>query len=1118
MPSPDNHATTFWVSATGGSGGDGSRQDPFSTIAEAQQAVRATLQAPGALDHDIVVNIGAGTYRLDAPLTFGAADSGRDGHVVYYQAVRGEHPVISGGIAVTSWAAVANPGLALAPGVQLWEANVGTAVDTRQLYIDGERGVRAETNSAKTYPYGFRPSFEEDQGVSGIKYAVIPSGDQNPNSPNWQDPNDWGHGNADNIRDIEAVIYNQWKMASVPLEAVQPAVGSVGLITLQDPGWTNANLIRYAPLAETDSGSSTITMVDQGTTNYLAKVDTYFSDITVGMTVSGSGLPTDRTITVLGVDPNSRQVLLSDNATATTTPGAPVGLTFTDPNDHHVVTAAPNEWSFWRVTKFVNDYDFLDQPNEWYLDRATGTLYLVAAAGTDPNRQDIELPVLEQLVTGNGASNISFEGLSFKYATWLGPNGDEGYVADQSSFRVTGSDNEANLIGHFREVERTPGNLSFHDARNITFEGDSFSHLGGVGLDFSGGAQENRIAYNIFQDISSSAVVLGGVSPADARPASANDIVRDNAIVGNYIGEAGAEFIDAAGIFVGFSRNATVARNYITDVPWAGVAIGWGWGLMDEGAFPGLVGATPNMWGQQTSPTIMEGNQITDNYITRFMQKAWDGGAIYTTGFQDGNVSDGLNGTVIARNYAYDKTPGAGSNIFYTDGGSRFLELDGNISFGNDQGYVNFGPVFHPGDPLNGTAASNPFAVFPKLGTWVPYGSDIGGCITYGDILYLNNYWQNLWGSLQPVWDSTKPGSELLQLFEELLVYLKVVLIDYAQWPNTPLYYDPGQYTDANGIVYPNTLDFLVNHVIDGLQSINTDILGGFATTSNTLACVDSTPAVVSRADSLGGLVSFGLLSLADGHVVSLLANAVGRSANALAYDDTTGGAWLASEGQALGSVASGPGEIGTGVWLPTATLDGILHLAITSLQTDGNSAFATFEGGYQATFTLGGSRSIPNGGIFDDVAVTVKRLAAYDNGLAFYEADARTGAIVVNGNTLAPDQPGYLQAALANAWAEGLVVDASRLPAFGQEVTLGGLPLNDAKSYGLLVLVNNNPNEIYSSYSTANPGGATQILAFGDSGGGITFGIEDILVTSGQSDRDYNDLLVRFHPADLLG
>ena len=41
----------YWVSATNGSaGGDGSQQNPFLTIEQAQQVVRTVLQAPGTLD------------------------------------------------------------------------------------------------------------------------------------------------------------------------------------------------------------------------------------------------------------------------------------------------------------------------------------------------------------------------------------------------------------------------------------------------------------------------------------------------------------------------------------------------------------------------------------------------------------------------------------------------------------------------------------------------------------------------------------------------------------------------------------------------------------------------------------------------------------------------------------------------------------------------------------------------------------------------------------------------------------------------------------------------------------------------------------------------------------
>jgi len=83
--------------------------------------------------------------------------------------------------------------------------------------------------------------------------------------------------------------------------------------------------------------------------------------------------------------------------------------------------------------------------------------------------------------------------------------------------------------------------------------------------------------------------------------------------------------------------------------------------------------------------------------------------------------------------------------------------------------------------------------------------------------------------------------------------------------------------------------------------------------------------------------------------------------------------------------------------------------------------------------------------------------------------------------------------------------------------VTFNNLPLNDAKNYGVLLLANNDPNSLYSSFSAANPGGTTQMLALSNADGqGITFAIEDQPGITGPSDYDYNDLIVRFHPVDL--
>ena len=280
-----------------------------------------------------------------------------------------------------------------------------------------------------------------------------------------------------------------------------------------------------------------------------------------------------------------------------------------------------------------------------------------------------------------------------------------------------------------------------------------------------------------------------------------------------------------------------------------------------------------------------------------------------------------------------------------------------------------------------------------------------------------------------------------------------------------------------------------------------------FLSPDQVLAFTRPTSLALTRADNLSGAISFGLESLADAHVDTLLANAAGRSANALSYNSVVEGNWLASEGQALGSAAAVPANMAAGLWLPTATINGT-PLALEKLQADGNSALASFAGGYQVTFTLGGSRSIATGNIVDDVAVTVKRVAEFNNGLAFYEADQRTGNISVDGKTLAPTDAGYLQGALANARLAGLVLDAGRLPAFGKQGVFD-LPINDTKSYGLLLLVKNDPNTLFSSFAAANPGGAMQVVSLGSPGGGVTFGVEDTLVTSGLSDRDYNDLIV---------
>ncbi|MEW6366495.1 MAG: right-handed parallel beta-helix repeat-containing protein [Acidobacteriota bacterium] len=400
------------------------------------------------------------------------------------------------------------------------------------------------------------------------------------------------------------------------------------------------------------------------------------------------------------------------------------------------LTIEPGIWSFWQVTRFENAYEFLNEPGEWYLNEATGWLYYIPRHGEDLATAEVELPILEVLVDGRGeisrpVSSIRFEDLTFSYSTWLGPSGSDGYVSDQSGFHLVGADHAPNIIGHDKNVVRTAGNVRFRFAREITLSGNIFEHLGGVALDFDTGSQGNTIESNLFEDISSAAIELGGVSRIDHHPDRRGQVTRDNVILNNLVRMAGREYVDAAGIFVGFTRRTTISHNTIVDVPWSGIAVGWGWGLLDPGGFPGVPNAQRGEWGVYDKPTPNGQNKILNNRIHAFLGELWDGGAIYTTGHQGTSLDEGL---LIEGNVATGKRATAGGNTFYTDGGSRYIELNSNVSVDNPVGVTDFGPPPRAGDPL-------PYSPIPSAFNGIPYGSDRGGCRTYGDIRFTGNYW-----------------------------------------------------------------------------------------------------------------------------------------------------------------------------------------------------------------------------------------------------------------------------------------------------------------------------------------------------------------------------------------
>jgi len=266
------------------------------------------------------------------------------------------------------------------------------------------------------------------------------------------------------------------------------------------------------------------------------------------------------------------------------------------------------------------------------------------------------------------------------------------------------------------------------------------------------------------------------------------------------------------------------------------------------------------------------------------------------------------------------------------------------------------------------------------------------------------------------------------------------------------------------------------------------------------------------RGDAGSGLVDFSLIrdsGLEAPVEARLLQNAAGSAANVLTMDrlfrEGQSG-WLGTEGSAMGAGSPSSTLVTAGAWRPVAKRNG-LDLKLKELNVVGNAIQADFDGDVRALLTLSGSGSTDP---ITGLSLTVRRLGAKNNGLAFYEADLVTGALLSGpGKGLLPGQAGYSSAAYQHAELSGLVLRSNELPGYRQQRVFSDIPLRSDRNYGVLLLVDDNPGSLLSSYASANPGGLAQFVAFAAEGRGISYGIEDIAVSSGFSDRDFNDLSI---------
>ena len=135
-------AGDVYVVPEGAEGGNGTKRQPFTTLSQARDAIRAARQA-GHGDEAWTVRLAAGDYFLSGPFVLEPRDSGGDGAPVVYQG-EGAETRVMGALRVDGWRATDDG---------LWEAPIpllpdGTRAYFESLFVNGRRAVRARHPNA----------------------------------------------------------------------------------------------------------------------------------------------------------------------------------------------------------------------------------------------------------------------------------------------------------------------------------------------------------------------------------------------------------------------------------------------------------------------------------------------------------------------------------------------------------------------------------------------------------------------------------------------------------------------------------------------------------------------------------------------------------------------------------------------------------------------------------------------------------------------------------------------------------------------------------------------------------------------------------------------------------
>ena len=326
----------------------------------------------------------------------------------------------------------------------------------------------------------------------------------------------------------------------------------------------------------------------------------------------------------------------------------------------------------------TNARELQDVPGEWYHDIDARKVYYYPREGEKMQEAEVIVPAVETLVRVEGTldrpvCHIRFEKITFSYTTWMRPS-EKGHVPLQAGMYLTDGYRidpkmQRNYLNHPLDNQgwlgRPAAAVRVVAARQIDFERCRFEHLGSTGLDYEEAVQGGVVRGCLFRDIAGNGLLVGSFSPAahethlPYNPADRREVCTQQQINNCYFTEIGNEDWGCLAIAAGYVGDVNIEHNEISEVPYSGISLGWGW---------------------TQTVNCMRNNRVHANLIHHYAKHMYDVAGIYTLGSQPNSyVTENCVHSIYKPGYVHDPNHWF---YLYTDEGSSFITVRDNWTEG----------------------------------------------------------------------------------------------------------------------------------------------------------------------------------------------------------------------------------------------------------------------------------------------------------------------------------------------------------------------------------------------------------------------------------------------------